>query len=336
MNLITDYEDAVNTICEEVDKSVQGDEIVFSLYIWEPGESSDCILAKLDDAAKRGVKILFDIDHSYVVRFARLVEKTESFIGKLKELAKKYPNKVGCTKEFHPNHKKYYLFKRGSGESTLIFGSMNLGDRFKDWKDLLVSYRDEEIGTYVYRRFVEGEIINYSKDKFFSLVANEPDKKIFEIREKLASIFGDEKYFTFTVITPYIDHRGIDLMQKAVSRGARIDLILPANANIYQQANLRTLSEFSKFENVNIHLYKKMIHIKAVLAEGAESLMSCVGSANLKRNSFDTLGELNAIINDQNFNSQLKKEMTEIVKDSTSYVPMPYKIFTAYLEELLG
>jgi len=336
MNLITDYEEAVDAICREIGKSIKGDEIVFSLYIWEPGLSSERILAELDKAAGRGVKILFDIDHSYVVRFARLVEKTETFIGELKNLAKKYPRIVTCTKEFHPNHKKYYLFKRAKGDSVLIFGSMNLGDRFRGWKDLLVNYRDAEIGSYVYKRFIEREKINYSKKEIFCLVANEPDKKVFEIREQLERIFSDERFNSFTVITPYIDHRGIGLINKAVSRNARIDLVLPANANIYQQANLRTLSEFSKFENVKIHLYEKMIHIKAVLAEGDDICESCVGSANLKRNSFDTLGELNAVIKDQDFNTQFKKERDEIIKDCSPYVPMPYKKFTAYLEELLG
>lgn len=336
LSLVTTYPDSIEVICKEITDCGEGDQIVFSLYIWEPGSSSDRVLQELEKAVQRGAHILFDVDRSYVVRFARFVEKTKTFIGELKKLEEKYPKQVSSNKTFRPNHKKYYLFKRKSASSTLIFGSMNMGDRFSDWKDILVVFNDWEIGQVVYDRFVLGKDAVTGAMSPVKIVANEPARKIFEVEPALADLFSDSNYKNYQVVTPYIDRRGVALLQKALEHGAKIQLIIPASANIYQNANMRTLTAFSRFDGVAIYLYKKMIHVKAVLAIGKNGVKSCIGSANLKKNSFDTLGEFNGLISEDGLNEQLSAEIDSIIGDSKPFAPMPYKKIMSRLEEFFG
>jgi phosphatidylserine/phosphatidylglycerophosphate/cardiolipin synthase-like enzyme len=314
----------------------EGDQIVFSLYIWEPGLSSERVLGEIEKAVQRGAFVIFDIDRSYVVRFARFVEKTKTFIDELAALETKYPSNVSRSKGFFPNHKKYYLFKRGNKLSTLIFGSMNLGDRFSDWKDVLVVFKDLEIGNVVYDRFTLGKNAKTSETSPIKIAANEPSRKIFEVEPALAELFKDKSFDNYKVVTPYIDRRGGALLQKALDHGAKIQLIIPACANIYQNANMRTLTAFSRNEGVTIYLYKKMIHVKEVLATGDNNIKSCIGSANLKKNSFDTLGEFNCIISDFELNKQVAVEFESILCDCKLFAPTPYKKIMSRLEEFFG
>lgn len=336
LNLVTTYPDSINVICREISNCETGDQIVFSLYIWEPGGSSIRVLEELENAVKRGVRINFDIDRSYVVRFARFVEKTETFIGELRLFEKKYPKSVNCLKDFRPNHKKYYLFNRHSKPSTLIFGSMNLGDRFSDWKDVLVVYQDNKIGAYIYDRFVLNRNDGVQDSSLVKIIANEPVKKSYQVEVAMGELFEDKAFNLYQVTTPYIDRRGVALLTKALEHNAKVELIIPANANIYQNANMRTLANFSRFPGVTIYLYKKMIHAKTILATGPNKEESCVGSANLKKKSFNKLGEFNGFIADQEFNRQLRAELTSIISDSKLFTPMPYKKIMSHIEEILG
>lgn len=336
LNLINTYHESIDVICKEIADCDAGDQIVFSLYIWEPGPSSARILSELEKAVQKNVKIIFDIDRSYVVRFARFVEKTETFIGELTQFEKKYPANVSCLKDFRPNHKKYYLFNRHRRPSTLIFGSMNLGDRFSGWKDILVVFKDETIGAYLYSRFILKATQTEFGGDAVEIAANEPDKKLFEVEAAMAKLLADKAFTKYQVTTPYIDRRGVALLKKALEHQAQVQLVIPASANIYQNANMRTLALFSRFPGVTIYLYNKMIHAKTILAAGSNKQKSCVGSANLKKNSFDKLGEFNGFIEDAGFNSLLGKEISTIIGESKLFTPTAYKKVMSRLEEFFG
>jgi len=336
LNLITTYDDSIEVFCEEIANCKAEDQIVFSLYIWEPGPSSIRVLKELERAVQRNVKIIFDVDHSYVVKFARFVEKTETFMGELTKFEKKYPQNVSFSSGLYPNHKKYYLFKRNNSISTLIFGSMNLGDRFSGWKDLLVVFKDFEIGEYIFNRFMLGKETKLSNSCPIKIIANEPERKIFQIENTLDELLSNNTYTNYQVITPYIDQRGLVLLKKALDHKAKVQLIVPAQANIYQNANMRTLKIFSHFDGVTIYLYKKMIHVKLTLATAKNKQMLCIGSANLKKNSFDKLGEFNGLTGDHGLNQQISSEINSIIKDCKMFKPTPYKKIMSRIEEFLG
>lgn len=337
LSLVTTYDDSIKTICGEIADCEAGDQIVFSLYIWEPGVSSTQVLKALETAAQKNIKIIFDIDHSYIVKFARFIEKTETFIGELMKFAEKYPNTVSFSNRLRPNHKKYYLFKRQKGSSALIFGGMNLGDRFADWKDFLVVFKSNEIGEYIYDRFVLDKSDAKESNSSVKIIANEPEKKIFQIEPTLSDLLQNTAFNNYKVTTPYIDQRGVELLKKALEHNAKIQLIIPAHANIYQNANMRTLRIFSRFEGATIYLYKKMIHAKTILATGDKGQLSFIGSANMKKKSFNTLGEFNALISDQVFCQKLSAELDAVIADCKILdEPMPYKKIMSRIEEFLG
>jgi len=335
LELITSYSLAVKEICHEISISKNGDRIAFCLYLWEPGESSDLIMKELNFAAKCGVHITIDVDCSRVSRFARLVEHTKSFMGNIKRLQENYPANVRCLCQSFPNHSKFYLFERGGENSTLIFGGMNLGDRFTEWKDFLVKVQGFNLGKYVYETFVLEKEHHNSNNLPLKIIMNDPKRKIFEIENTLKNVFGDKRFREYTIITPYIDRRGIDLLSEPLRRGATVRLIIPVQANIYQNANMRNISKFAVLSNVKVLTFQKMIHAKAVLANG-DAKTCFLGSANLKKNSFDKLGEFNGLIDDVDFNNQLSNEVDRIAKSCIPFVVKPYKKIMSRVEEFLG
>lgn len=65
--------------------------------------------------------------------------------------------------------------------------------------------------------------------------------------------------------------------------------------------------------------------------------MSFIGSANFKKRSFNTLGEFNALIRDEEFNAQLDKELNMLLDQSRKIKEAAkYSRVRAVLEEIFG
>lgn len=117
-----------------------GDRIDIGLYLLEGGQSSERLLAALEEAGStRGVRVNFQLDVSYVSMISRIVEKTDTLVDRVASLAEAQPHWCSCTWGSKPDHGKYACFQRQAPrEDSAILGGMNLGDRFTDWDDFAV------------------------------------------------------------------------------------------------------------------------------------------------------------------------------------------------------
>jgi phosphatidylserine/phosphatidylglycerophosphate/cardiolipin synthase-like enzyme len=165
--LLTSYDDVVRAIVNEMDRTAAGDRVEFSVYVMEPGASTDAVLLAMRRAATRGVRVDASLDCSVVSAFTSWCEGTTTQASRLRLLAEEFSQAKADEairhKEVHkgkqtqkrkqtktkrgvvtfsprtiPTHAKYVVFHRATQTSTAVFGGVNIGDRFKPWRDFAI------------------------------------------------------------------------------------------------------------------------------------------------------------------------------------------------------
>ena len=120
-----------------MDRTAAGDRVEFSVYVMEPGASTDAVLRAMRRAATRGVRVDCSLDCSVVSAFTSWCEGTTTQAARLKALAAEFPL-VTFSPRTVPTHAKYVVFHRRSQTPTAVFGGVNIGDRFEAWRDFAV------------------------------------------------------------------------------------------------------------------------------------------------------------------------------------------------------
>ena len=149
VRLLTSYDAVVRTIVAEMDRTAAGDRVEFSVYVMEPGPSTDAVLRAMRRAAARGVRVDCTLDCSAVSAFTSWCEGTTTQAARLEALAEEFSrtkaeekkNRVGVitfSPRTVPTHAKYALFHRKSQTPTAVFGGVNIGDRFEAWRDFAI------------------------------------------------------------------------------------------------------------------------------------------------------------------------------------------------------
>ena len=128
------------SLLDEIAATQAGDRIDIGLYLFEGGRSSEAVLAALTEAGRaRGVQVCFQLDVSYVSMISRIVEKTDTLVDRVAQLANEQRQWCSCAWGSKPDHGKYACFQRQPPrEDSAILGGMNLGDRFTKWDDYAV------------------------------------------------------------------------------------------------------------------------------------------------------------------------------------------------------
>ncbi len=196
------------------------------------------------------------------------------------------------------NHRKIAVF---DGERAIV-GGMNLADEYmgpepseKRWRDLSILVSGEVVATldHVFRAdwmFACGEPLkapDASREEGpipMSVVPSGPDAPTDPIYDAiLTAIFRAEH--RFWVATPYFvpDEPLVRALAVAARRGVDVRLIVPAHSNhtladLAAAPYLRDLA----LAGASIWLHKKMVHAKAMLADGT---LGVVGSANFDMRS---------------------------------------------------
>ena len=91
---MTSYDQTVATIVEEINRTAKGDRVEFSVYVLEPGESTQRVLDSMRRAARRGVRVDASLDCSAVSSFTRWCEGTATLASELVEMEKQFPGLV--------------------------------------------------------------------------------------------------------------------------------------------------------------------------------------------------------------------------------------------------
>jgi hypothetical protein len=140
ISLLDSYEACIESLLDEIAATQAGDRIDIGLYLFEGGQSSEAVLAALTEAGHaRGVQVCFQLDVSYVSMISRIVEKTDTLVDRVAQLANEQRQWCSCAWGSKPDHGKYACFQRQPPrEDSAILGGMNLGDRFTKWDDYAV------------------------------------------------------------------------------------------------------------------------------------------------------------------------------------------------------
>ncbi len=343
--LIVDYDAAIAAVLAEVTSCGAGDRIVLCVYIIEPGASSERVLAELRAAAERGAQVAISVDATAASKLSRLWERTSTLLPQARALARDLPERVTAEGRRVPDHSKYALFLRSSGAPTALMGGVNLGDRFRPWRDFMVRLTGAEVVATLERRLLgEGAPPALAVHGSGGLppvefAVNLPWRSLFEVGALFRALAAEPTLRRFRLAMAYLDQVGAAVLRTMLLRGAEVELILPQQANVYHHANMRALSLLLRdAPGLRARLLPDMLHAKALLAwSGEGERLAFLGSTNLKRNSFRMLGELNALITERPFCDQLEGALERLWEEATPVEEPPrYNAAMARIEERFG
>lgn len=337
--LLVGYEAAVGALLAEVEATRAGDRVALSVYLIEPGVSSERVLSALRAAALRGVAVEVALDATPASALSRLVERTGTLLPRALAIAAEVPGfRVEARKT--PDHAKHVVLRRPGDEDSALFGGVNLGDRFRSWRDFAVRVRGAAAANLARAVAGEGRAAAWPPpDAALRFVANVPAADRWEVRPVLEALTADPAVARLEVAMAYLDRTGAALLRRALDRGARVELLLPAEANVYQHANMLALEGLlAAGGDLAVRLHPAMVHAKALLARRRDAPpVALLGSANLKRNSFRLFAELDALVTEGAFTAALGAALADLRAEAEpAAAPRPYVRARALVEERLG
>jgi phosphatidylserine/phosphatidylglycerophosphate/cardiolipin synthase-like enzyme len=212
---------------------------------------------------------------------------------------------------------------------------MNLGDRFRPWHDFMVRLSGPSVDALT--RTLRGR--RDAVDGSVEFVANAPLRGRFDVRAALRRFAEDPRFTSYRIAMAYIDRAGVLVLERALARGADVELVIARRANVYQHSNMRSVAELlDRAPRFRAWLCPEMVHAKAIVARDASGARaSFIGSANLKRNSFRMFAELDAVVTDPDFNVALDRELDRLVAGcEPASGAIRFNRWLAGIEDLLG
>ncbi len=289
--------------------------IFIQMFIWREDEMGTRMAQTLVERADKGVTV-------------QIIKET---IGDAFELSTDFfstkRHTDGIWKRFwsHPNihvthavqhdHSKVYIIDH----HILILTGMNIGDEYYyEWHDYMVELRGV---SYVDQYLKFGDPEGTGKVR---LLINTNDHRI--MRKALTDLILSAKKSVVLEQAYISDPEIVSLLIERSLKGIDIMLIIPAEPDLYSNANMysvsRLMNEGSR-KHVRILLYPDMIHGKIVLADQKRAF---IGSTNLMKSSLDDMGEVNVLL-DNYPESVIGTLQTVLLKDtlrSRSLTDPPY------------
>ena len=183
------------------------------------------------------------------------------------------------------------------------------------------------------------------------VVCNRREQRRYEIEPTFRALFSDTRLGRYRVAMAYLGHRwGVEMLEYALARGAVVELLLPARANVYAHENLKAAQTLLDrgWPGLRLYLHPEMVHAKATLARPAEeaagvgvgegkgegvaaddAAVAFLGSANLVRGSMNLpvhcgllpYDELNVLVRDTAFCDALDASMDDLFERATRIMP---------------
>ncbi len=315
--------------------------IEIHMFIWRDDHIGNIMGREVLKAADRGIRIYIYKDKKGGI-FEKAEESKQSFFHKERcliqdvqsffmDIAYPAPKKAKTRRQrknvlaeqiiAHPNiliekdeivgdHSKYYIFD----DKILILGGINIEDKevFKDARDMVYhDYMvkiDNSFETAYFRKRMRGDA-SYNAVRPIDYFMNHEvgGERVFHIREHYTELILCAKH-RIRVEMPYLgDAALLELLQKQASKGVRVEIIIPGNANIQQNLNMKCVQKILEKdeENLSIYLSPKMTHGKMVIVD---DMVATVGSANFNRLALEALYELNVV-----FGSGQKETVDELI-----------------------
>jgi cardiolipin synthase len=351
---------AFRRILERIDGAQRS--ILMRCFDWRDDETGELVARHLLAAADRGVEITVLKDrvgrtyeylegarssffHKELDWVARLqtwclmagYRQWGSFRQRESEIASAllcHQNVTVARHEKRFDHSKLYLFD----DDVLVLGGMGVGD---DFRHVNVDFMVEVRGTEPVRRFSE---------RYLGRVAFDPERDIdyllHSFRAESASALIDDRLrliheakARLTIEMAYLgDRRCTDALVRAVERGVEVTLLTSRRANIIADLNLHTCNELLRRtgapEHLKVVLHPKMVHGKAIVADGERV---DIGSANFTRLSHGGYEEVNLYCRHPGFAREVERAILEDAKAGERALrPVRYRRAYAVVERALS
>lgn len=337
--LIQSYDDAVAAILSEVRLAQSGDWVRLSVWILEPGETSEELLSELVAAAERGAEVLVSVDGTNASLVQRLWERTVTLLPRVRRLAREV-ERLSCVERREPDHSKYAIFRSRSRPTVAIWGGVNLGDRFRPWRDFVVRLVGSDAEAVALKVLGEDADFTYPPAEVgLTPVANVPSSARFEILPAFRALVTDPSVTRIRFAMAYLDRTGVnEVLRPALEAGVEVEFLLPGLANVYQDSNFMALETILPEPGFRAFACPEMLHAKVALAYAGDELdCAFFGSANLKRYSLRYLGELNAFARGIPLAYELEAATAALFAESEPIeLPIRYWRLKAIVEERLG
>ena len=341
--------------------------IEINMFIWRDDRIGNRMAQAVLNAADRGVRVYISVDR-YGVVLEKCEEAQRSFFHKTQTPAERmkirllellYPETCGSgipdDEESalyrriadHPNirisadvfkadHSKFYIID----DRILFVGGINIEDKENGHDSIGRVYGDYMAkleGTEYVAAFREK--LSSGQDTLegisFGVNLKEPVRR-FEMEQRyldLITAARKELHITMAYFSPLKPF--VEAILAAHSRGVRVTIVIPENANFQNDSNRRAVRQLLKATDGSIRVYAspKMLHTKLVMNEETISF----GSTNITKKAFTQLNELNLFIPniDSEFRRTLLRSIDEDIRGAKpvrSHRDVRYDPFLAYLE----
>ncbi len=318
--LLIDGEEGFNAALKAIESAKKT--ITVQTFIWKDDETGRQVVAKLEEAADRGVKVSVNKD-----MLGSFFELGDLFKGK--------PSPVFGDSDFrgHNNitiktnlladtdHSKYYIVDG----RIAVFGGMNIADEYRTkWHDYMVKIDHPTwVGAFEKKTL---QSARWPSDAPYALATN--DRYATEIRTALIQIIDRAKKNIILEHAYFSDGKIIEAVKRSLRRGVQTHVILPEEPDTHLYANMATINQLlgsPGSDNLKVLLYPGMTHAKVALVDG---VIAAVGSANLTPRSMLTSREATLFVHgssDSPFISRLKTRLEEDIRKSRR-VTTPYKL----------
>ncbi len=298
--------------------------IYINMFIWRDDDIGNALARAILDAAERGVRVHLSID-----RVGAVLEGAEEYRSSFFHRSLTLPErmKICCLRLFypdvwtkkravdadgslyralmaHPNitaettvpkadHSKYYIFD----DEVLILGGINVEDK-ENGRDISGRVYQDHMVKMHGKGYVEalGRALrtgSFSAGNYgFCVNTKESSPPVFSFEAHYLSLIREARE-ELLIIMPYFAPPKVflDAITEAHRRGVEVTLLLPERSNLNKDSTLRAAKRLMDATDNGIRLFlsPRMLHTKLIANEQTISM----GSANMMKNTFTTLSELN-------------------------------------------
>ncbi len=307
LELLVDGEEAFSNILEAIDSSESS--IIVQTFIWKDDNIGRQVVAKLMEAADRGVQVTVRKD-----ALGTFFEVADIFKGKA--------SPVFSDKGFRANdnidisvdpfadtdHSKYFIIDN----KTVIFGGMNIADEYhKNWRDYMVKIDNAQWAQSFADKVLRST--PWPTDTPYTVVSN--DRRATEIRTALLQTIAQAKQSIILEHAYFSDAKVMAALDEAMARRVKIDLILPKAPDTHLYANRATINKLMSSPhrgNLRVLLYPGMSHAKVALMDGT---IAIIGSANLTPRSMLTSREVTLFAHGAHTDVFIKELYDQLMED---------------------
>ena len=342
--------------------------IEINMFIWRDDEAGSMLASALLAAADRGVNVSISKDRfggvfelaeesglsfwndeaDPVLNAVSAVLKTAMPPEKRRARAECKTNGLAVKLRAHPNvcldvgrfkfdHTKFCIFD----DETLLFGGINIEDKEITQDASGVEYHDFMIEA------VSPEAVRLFRSRLSCPQYPERCREIDFIFNSFSSgrqisgmlpfyiNFIAEAESSLDIIMPYIGDRRINTaLAAAASRGVKVNIIMPAQANMQHDLNMLAAQRLFRHSGggIRVWLSPRMCHAKLMISDGRTVTL---GSANLNRDGTARGWQLNCVTEQPCIVEAVKLDFENELKNCMFCTDFRFSAIKAYIEDVL-